>query len=262
MANRKRRLRKQIYKVHSLLITTDLKTGNDSKNSIELGFSVAGETVFDIVATAVNTIRAATDAGELEFVDLKTHREVWRRVERRQVKPRSRAEIEDFLCGKAFMLGFMVAPAAPSDVWAVDPWDATYLGVATRELLLGMRSLIAKGLLEQGIGPEYVKPSNKLLSEWSSETPKSDVFQAQQNLTRTKLPLNIAKFLPQHPWTWTTLRDSTTQKAIWQETTAWMRRSRLSKTSLADEDESTNGAKVETRCPRSCRTFPRMKLNS
>jgi diguanylate cyclase (GGDEF)-like protein len=55
------------------------------------------------------------------------------------------------------------------------------------------------------MGPEYVKPSNKLLSERSSETPKSDVFQAQQNLIRTKLPLleellrDIATFLPQHP---------------------------------------------------------------
>jgi diguanylate cyclase (GGDEF)-like protein len=188
-----------------LLTTTDLKTRNDSKNSIDDGFSTGGGTVFNIVAAAVNTIRAAIDAGELDFVDPNTYREVWERVERRDIRPRSHAETEDFLCGKAFMLGFMVAPAPPSEVWAVDPWDATYLGVATRELLLAMRSLIAKGLLEQGMGAEYVKPSNKLLSEWSSETPKSDVFQAQQNLTRTRLPLlaellrDIAKFLPQHP---------------------------------------------------------------
>ncbi len=188
-----------------LLTTTDLKTGNDSKNSIELGFSFGDRTVFDIVAAAVNTIRAATDTGELEFIDPNTNREVWKRVERRQVRQCSQAEIEDFLCGKAFMLGFMVAPAPPRDVWAVDPWDATYLGVTSRQLLLAMRSLIAKGLFEQGMGPEYVKPSNKLLSEWSSETPKSKVFQVQQNLTRTKLPLleellrGIANFLPQHP---------------------------------------------------------------
>ena len=188
-----------------LLTTTDLKTGNDSKNSIDIGFSFAGRTVFDIVQVAVNTIRAATDAGEIEFVDPSTYREVWRRVEPRQVGPRSQAEIEDFLCGKTFMLGFMVAAAPPNDVWAVDPWDASYLGVTTRQLLLAMHSLIAKDLLEQGMGPEYVKPSNKLLSEWSSESPKSDVFQAQQNLTRTKLPLleellrDIANFLPQYP---------------------------------------------------------------
>jgi diguanylate cyclase (GGDEF)-like protein len=188
-----------------LLTTTDLKTGRDSKNSIELGFSVGDRTVFDIVASSVNTIRDATDTGELEFADPNTSREVWKRVERRQVKPRSQAEIERFLCGKAFMLSFMVAPAPPSDVWALDPWDATYLGVTNRELLLAVRSLIAKGLLEQGMGPEYIKPSNKLLSEWSSESPKSDVFQAQQNLTRTKLPLleellrDITNFLPAHP---------------------------------------------------------------
>ena len=187
-----------------LLTTTDLKTGHESKNSIDLGFS-GGGTVFDTVAAAVNTIRAATDRGELEFVDPNMYREVWKRVERRQVRPRSQAEIEDFLCDKAFMLGFMVAPVPPSDVWAVDSWDATYLGVTTRELLLAMRSLVGKGLLEQGIGPEYVKPSNKLLSELSSKTPKSDVFRSQQNLTRTKLPLleellrDIASFLPQHP---------------------------------------------------------------
>jgi diguanylate cyclase (GGDEF)-like protein len=149
--------------------------------------------------------RAATDAGEIEFVDPSTYRDVWRRVERRQVTPRSQTEIEDFLCGKAFMLGFMVAAAPPNDVWAVDPWDASYLGVTTRQLLLAMHSLIAKGFLKRGMGPEYVKPSDLLLSEWSSETSKSKVFQVQQNLTRTKLPLleellrDIANFLPQHP---------------------------------------------------------------
>jgi diguanylate cyclase (GGDEF)-like protein len=130
---------------------------------------------------------------------------VWEKISPRQGIPRSQVEIEDFLCGKAFMLGFMVAPAPPSDVWGVDPWDATYLGVTSRELLLAMRSLIAKGLLEQGMAPEYAKPSNKLLSEWSSRTSQPDVFQAQQNLTRTKLPLleellkDIATFLTPHP---------------------------------------------------------------
>ncbi len=108
-----------------LLTTTDLETRNDSKNSIEGGFSVGGRTFFDIVAAAVNTIRAAIDAGELDFVDPNTYREVWKRVERRQIRPRSHAETEDFLCGKAFMLGFMVAPAPPSEVWAVDPNSAS-----------------------------------------------------------------------------------------------------------------------------------------
>ena len=80
--------------------------------------------------------------------------------------------------------------------------------------LLAMRSVNRKGLLEQGIGPEYAKPSNKLLSEWSSRTPKSDVFQAQQNLTRTKLPLleellkDIATFLTPHPLSALILVDS------------------------------------------------------
>jgi diguanylate cyclase (GGDEF)-like protein len=188
-----------------LLTTTDLETENDSRNSIDGGFSVGGRTVFDTVAAAVNTIRAAVDAGGLEFVDPSTDRQVWRRVEHRQLRSRSRAETENFLCGKAFMLGFMVASAPPSDVWAVDPWDAAYLAVTPRDLLLALHSLIAKGLLEQGMGPEYVKPSKKLLAEWSSETPMSQVFQAQQNLTRTELPLlkellsDIATFLPQHP---------------------------------------------------------------
>jgi diguanylate cyclase (GGDEF)-like protein len=188
-----------------LLTTTDLKTGRDSKNSINLGFSLSGRTVFDIVAATVNTIRTATDQGELEFVDPTTYRDVWKRVERREFRPRSQAEIEQFLCGKAFMLGFMVAPAPPSDVWAVDPWDATYLGVATRDLLLSMRSLIARRLFVQGVGPEFVRPSDKLLSDWSSETPKSNIFQAQPDLTRTKLPLldgllgDITTFLPRHP---------------------------------------------------------------
>jgi diguanylate cyclase (GGDEF)-like protein len=193
------------FKSVILLTTTDLKTGNDSKNSIDYGFSIGGRTVFDFVPSAVNIIRAATDLGKLEFVEPNTYREVWKRVERPEVKPRSQADVEDFLCGKAFMLGFMVAPAPPTDVWGVDPWDATYLGVTTRELLLAMRSLTAKGFLESGIGPEYAKPSNKLLSEWSSRKPPSDAFQAQQHLTRTKLPLleellkDIATFLAPHP---------------------------------------------------------------
>jgi diguanylate cyclase (GGDEF)-like protein len=193
------------FKTVILLTTTDLKTGSNSKNSIEYGSSVGCRTAFDYVPAAVNIVRAAADLGELEFVEPNTYQEVWKRVERREVKPCSQDDVEDFLCGKAFMLGFMVASAPPADIWAVDPWDATYLGVTTREILLGMRSLIAKGLFEQTIGPEYAKPSNKLLSEWSSRTSRSDAFQAQQNLTRTKLPLleellrDIATFLPPHP---------------------------------------------------------------
>jgi diguanylate cyclase (GGDEF)-like protein len=188
-----------------LLTTTDLKTGNDSMNSIPFGYSVHCRTVFDMVAVAVNTIRAAIDNAELEFGDPNTHQQVWKKIPPRQAVQRSQGEIEDFLCGKAFMLGFMVVPASPSDVWGVDPWDATYLGVTSRELLLATRSLIAKGLLDPTTGPEHVTPSNKLLSEWSSKTPRSDAFQVQQNLTRTKLPLleellkDIATFLTPHP---------------------------------------------------------------
>lgn len=65
-----------------LLTTTDLKTGKNSRNSIE---SVSGMTVFDIVAASVDTIRADIDAGKLQFVDPHIHQEVWKKVEQRQV---------------------------------------------------------------------------------------------------------------------------------------------------------------------------------
>ena len=68
-----------------LLTTTDLKTGCYLKNSINLGFSIGGRTIFDIVAAATNIIRTAIDQGELEFADPTTYLEVWKRIESNRI---------------------------------------------------------------------------------------------------------------------------------------------------------------------------------
>jgi len=162
--------------------------GQIAKCSMGAGHTL-GHTVFDIVMQTVNSIRTAIDEGLVKFHAPDVRQDAYQRVERQQqFEHRSQSEIEHFLRGKAYVLGFM-AVDEPGDVWAADPWDAQYLGVTKRELLLAMRVLRANGLLDAGSGPEYARPTDKLLAEQSSEREGVEtLFRPQQKVSRLNLP--------------------------------------------------------------------------
>jgi len=138
----------------------------------------------------VNSARSAVDSGQIAFYEPDVRQEVFQRIERKQQpqERRTQSEVEQFIAGKAYVLGFIAADE-PSEIWTADPWDALYLGVSLKELPLAMRVLRAKGFLQSGSGPDYARPTDKLLAERSAETKRGDVlFQPQQQPSRSNLP--------------------------------------------------------------------------
>lgn len=180
--------------------------GRIAKCSTEVA-SRLGRTVFDIVLQTVNSARTAIDLGRVKFYEPQFHQEVYQRIEYR-LQPqerRTQSGIEDFLSGKAYVLGFFTVDE-PTEVWAVDPWDAQYLGVTVKDLSLAMRVLRANGLLQAGTSPEHVRPTDKLLAERSSRAKQEESFSPlQQKLSRTSLPnkdellKDVQSILKQHP---------------------------------------------------------------
>lgn len=150
-----------------------------------------GHTVFDTVIETVNSVRVVIDKGLVKFFSPSVRQDTFQEVECQHQPSEiqcSQPEIEKFLRGKAYVLGFL-AVDEPGEVWAADPWDALYLGVTKKELLLAMRVLRANGLLDSGSGPEYARPTDKLLAEQSSEKKSEDtLFQSQQKVSRLNLP--------------------------------------------------------------------------
>jgi diguanylate cyclase (GGDEF)-like protein len=169
-----------------LMYVTSKVDGKIAKCSMQVG----GGSVFDYVIQTVNSVRSAVDSGQITFHEPDVHQEVFQRIERKQQpqERRTQPEVELFIAGKVYVLGFIAADE-PSEVWTADPWDALYLGVPQKELSLAMRVLRAKGLLHSGSGPDYVQPTDKLLAERSAATKSSDtLFQPQQRLSRSNLP--------------------------------------------------------------------------
>jgi len=144
---------------------------------MEVG-SKLGRTVFDIVLQTVTNVRTAINLGQVKFYEPQFHQEVYQRIEYR-LQPqerRTQSGIEDFLSGKAYVLGFFTVDE-PTEVWAVDPWDTEHLGVSVKDLSLAMRVLRANGLLQAGTSPGYVRPTDKLLADRSSRAKAERVSQ-------------------------------------------------------------------------------------
>lgn len=180
------------WPIQSAIYNNELKTfllvdvrntvdGKVAKCSVMLG----GGRVFAVAVQAVNSIRTAVDRGQIMFYEPSFHQEVYQRVETKQQTQQQHSEqdVERFVAGKAYTLGFMAVDET-SDVWAVDPWDAQYLGVTEKNLALAKRVLRANGLLQEGAGPDYARPTDKLLAEHSSRTrEESPLDRAREKLS-------------------------------------------------------------------------------
>jgi diguanylate cyclase (GGDEF)-like protein len=168
-----------------LIDVTNRADGKIAKCSVQIG----GGRVFAVVIQAVNSVRSAVDAGQIKFYEPTFHQEVYQRVETKQQpqERRSQADVEHFVAEKAYT-GF-IAVGEATEVWAVDPWDAQYLGVTVRDLSLAMRVLRANGLLQAGTGPDYVRPTDKLLAERSARAKEDAPFsRSKQKLSHNSPP--------------------------------------------------------------------------
>jgi diguanylate cyclase (GGDEF)-like protein len=183
--------------------------GQIAKCSMDLGF-LWRHTVFDVVQQTVNNVRTAIDGSLVKFYSPDVPHEVYQRVNPQEQSERpSQFEIEQFLRGKAYILGF-IAVDEPSNVWTADPWDAQYLGATKKELSLATRVLQANGVLQAtGVShpfSEYVRPTDKLLAEQSSKKDGEETLsQPPQKVSRLNLPTkdvllkDMSKILERHP---------------------------------------------------------------
>ena len=192
--------------------------GQVARCSMRVGHAF-GHTVFDTVVETVNSVRSAIDEGLVNFFDLNVPQDTYQEVACQHQPSKtqcSQPEIDKFLRGKAYVLGFLAADE-PGEVWAADPWDALYLGVTKKELLLAMRVLRANGLLDSGSGPEYARPTDKLLAEQSSEKEGEEL---QQKVSRLNLPTKEAllkdmrMILERHPVSAILVTDADNFKSV------------------------------------------------
>jgi len=158
--------------------------GQIAKCSVKIDSSI-GQTIFDILPQTINSVRLAVDDGSINFFKPDVRQKTYQTI-RQQNPPtgtQTQTVIEEFLAGKAHKLGYVIVDEL-TEIWAGDPWDAQYLGVPKKELLLAMRLMRLNGLFDPGRGNEYVLPSDKLIAQQSSTYRQAaEIVQPQKALT-------------------------------------------------------------------------------
>jgi diguanylate cyclase (GGDEF)-like protein len=160
-------------------------------------------TTFDDIRFSINGMRAALDGGSVSFYNPRSHPESYQKIDdvyqaRQPKKPQS--EIDRFLAGKSYMLGFKI-PEAPGEVWVGDPWDAEYLGLSNKELSQSAYVMRARGLIDLDQSLYFARPSDQLLKVgWPIALQTSESADALREITPLSLPkkedlLTVAKNL-------------------------------------------------------------------
>jgi diguanylate cyclase (GGDEF)-like protein len=158
-------------KFQAWLLVTVKDEGNGSVArccvDVDRQFAYSGRTIFDDIRNSVNKIRRAIDKNVVLFYrSLTEHPEAYQPVNEGPAKAQPTTlstEIEKFIAGKAYMLGFQ-APEVPGEVFAIDPWDADYLSISKKELSQSAYKLRARGLLELDMSLNFARPSDKLVT--------------------------------------------------------------------------------------------------
>jgi diguanylate cyclase (GGDEF)-like protein len=147
-------------------------------------------TAFDDVRETINRVRKAIDDKALTFYEPETHPQKLQPIAREpdQTRPgRSSPEVERFLAGKVYWLGFGAAET-PGEAWIADPWDAEYLGVSTKNLAQSAYILQARNLIELDSTLAYARPSNKLLTGWPAVLDVIAPVSEAKKLSLSSLP--------------------------------------------------------------------------
>jgi diguanylate cyclase (GGDEF)-like protein len=182
-----------MYSAWLLTYVTDELKGSIAKVSLNLDrqISHSGRTTMDDLRNATNRIRKAIDNGTLTFYEQDSHPDRYQVIKNdsRETNPqRTKSEIEKFLAGKTHMLAFEV-PEVPGEVWAVDPWDAEYLGTSKKELSKSAYVLRARDLIVLDSTLNFARPSDKLLTKgWPTAIESMGTASVPQVLTLSRLP--------------------------------------------------------------------------
>jgi diguanylate cyclase (GGDEF)-like protein len=132
---------------------------------------------FDQLRDVINRVRRAIDQKNVVFHAAHMHPEFMESipVEIQRGVPQTSPDIERFVLGKVYWLGFRAASVPGGRVWILDPWDAHYLGTSVRELGQAVQISRARGLVELDHG-EFARPSDKLIAEGLGDTSsESDI---------------------------------------------------------------------------------------
>jgi diguanylate cyclase (GGDEF)-like protein len=158
---------------------------------VERHLTYSDRTMLDDLRSATNKIRKAIDEGTVTFYDPQSHPSSYQRItddsgERSPTRPA--VEIEKFIVGKTYMLGFQI-PEVPGEVYATDPWDAEYLGTSKKELSQSAYVLRARGLIDLDMTLSFARPSDKLVTTgWPAAIDSTAPAPAPQVLSLSRLP--------------------------------------------------------------------------
>lgn len=97
----------------------------------------------------INSVRTAIDREEVTFYERGKHPTSYQRVSREASQLASKpsaVEIEQFVAGKTYWLGFKAADT-PRYAWIADPWDGGYGHSHAYALILGLIQLAGGALL-------------------------------------------------------------------------------------------------------------------
>lgn len=171
---------------------TNLVSGEVAKCAVSM-ISTGGRyinTIFDDLRRNTNRVRYALDDGEITFYSPDVQQEkyqVLRRLSHGRT-PATQDEVQKFLASKAYVMGF-AAPDTPTKVWMLDPWDAEYLQVAIKDLLLAARLLRASALLDLDDSAVYGGATDKLLQQMASPSPEEKTTLVhQRDLSLSNIP--------------------------------------------------------------------------
>lgn len=118
------------------------------------------------LAAVVNKIREAIDEQHIKFYSSELHprtlQEVWIKAEGARREDASTVDIQQFVAGKVYWLGFKQADRT-TRVWIPDPWDAAYLGVEVQLLKQSADILEARGIITLHDGREFASAGDGLL---------------------------------------------------------------------------------------------------
>ncbi|HEV8182554.1 MAG TPA: GGDEF domain-containing protein [Candidatus Angelobacter sp.] len=148
-------------------------------------------TPFAKVRSVINSVRTAIDREEVTFYERGKHPTSYQRVSREASQLASKpsaVEIEQFVAGKTYWLGFKAADT-PRYAWIADPWDGGYLGgVTPKEMMQAAYVLQARNLVELDKSLLYARPSGKLLTQGPSALNLAGSVQERKKLSLSTVP--------------------------------------------------------------------------
>jgi len=175
---------------------TDAANSQSARCGVEVATGVFGPTTFDMVRYIANRVRRSVDNRKIVFFDGEARQDTYQNLhfetsDQGHDDSESQTEVkrtQSFLAGKAYTLGFYF-DGKHKNVWIADPWDADYLGISTKDLLVAAAVLSAQGLLARGAIDDSMRPTDKLIAAgWPPAEEIAARSQGQRNLRFSELP--------------------------------------------------------------------------